>query len=231
MTVENSVKAVTEPIFRDFETKVGKHIEALNIDIKELKNIIVKKRSAEDQAEIVTFDELLRKHNVKSLLDPTDEQPFCRPVFKSKESFDIFDADEEHFMKNEAFVKDLRKYFFTTIKVNASLLDETKEILRKFFNGPTLHNYFTGSKPYKNKTLLSNTTFGKVLADCLVREFKGQLMKRKVGRSVVETLVDEKEVWSAIGKACTDAADWDGGRKSRDKVLNDSTNLHNYQSS
>lgn len=74
--------------------------EAL-LRLEELKMIVMKTKSVQEQENIVTFDHLIKKHKLKVTLNSDTS---AKEIFTD---IDMFRTFEDTFMKNESFVTDL----------------------------------------------------------------------------------------------------------------------------
>lgn len=90
--------------FDEFVFKVDKKLEMIDVKVEELKIIIVKQKSAQEQENIMTFEDLLRKHQIKTILNPSETLPISKPLFTKLQSFRMFESNEL-LMNNDALWK------------------------------------------------------------------------------------------------------------------------------
>lgn len=148
---------------KTFQHVVNARDENMAIKFSELMNIILNQKTDAERANIMTLENLLEKHNIKTILNPEDPNPGSRPVFASFDSFKRFD-DHPLLMKNEVFQQDLIKYFKTAMDGREqNFVSNLRAIFKIFFDDEYLHNSFTGQKQYRDKLVFKNTNFGKCL--------------------------------------------------------------------
>lgn len=147
-----------------------KKVDKICIQVNEFTQICKDKKTAEELAKLMTIDELLEKHNVKEVLDPTSEDPLSKPVFCTIASFQSFDV-HQNFMKNTTFLEDLEKYFHTVIDVQKHPKDEIKKLLKIFFHKRVLYENYTGDCKKGDKQIFKETNFNQMSRQSLIKEY------------------------------------------------------------
>lgn len=88
---------------------VDKRLEAMEVSISELKSLVIQTKTREEQGEILTFTDLLKKYDIKRKINVNHELidaiAYTKPIFDNLISFETF---ENEFMTDENFSEDLQ---------------------------------------------------------------------------------------------------------------------------